>query len=89
MSNQERFAGKSHFTTSAKAVSIVITAAFVALLVSRTPSHLAEEPLVPAAAAVEQSYVQPGNPGWTPSTEQQHEAAARAAKQDDPPISSF
>ena len=88
MSNQERFAGKSHFTTSAKAVSIVLTAGFVALLVSRTPSHLTEESLLPAPAAVEQSDGQAGTAGLTLSAEQ-YEAAARAARQDDPPIASF
>jgi hypothetical protein len=88
MSNQERFAGKSHFTTSAKAVSIVLTAGFVALLVSRAPSHLTEEHLAPAPAAVEQPAGQAGTAGWTLSAEQ-YESAARAARQDDPPISSF
>ena len=43
MSNQERFARKSRFTTSAKAVSIVLTVGFVALLVARTPMPMTEE----------------------------------------------
>jgi len=87
MSNRERFAGKSHFTMSAKAVSIVLTAGFVALLVSRAPSHLTEEHLAPAPTAVEQPAGQ-GIAGSTLSAEQ-YESAARAARQDDPPISSF
>ena len=88
MSNQKRFAAKSHFTTSAKAVSIVLTAGFVALLVSRTPAHLTEEALVPAPAVVKQSAGQAGTPGLTLSAEQ-YESAARVARQEDPPIPSF
>ena len=88
MSNQERFAKKSHFTTSAKAVSIAITAAFVALLVARAPLHMTEESLVPAPAAIAQSDGQLGTRSFTLSAEP-YESAARAAKQDDPPIASF
>ena len=88
MSNQERFPGKPHFTTSAKVVSIAITAAFAALLVSRTPLHMTEESLLPTPAAVAQSDGQAVTPPFTLSAEQ-YESAAKAAKQDDPPIASF
>ena len=88
MSKQERFAGKSHFTTSAKAVSIVLTAGFIALLVSRTPAHLTEESLLPAVATVQPSDGQAGSPGLTLSAEQ-YDSAARVARQDEPPIASF
>jgi hypothetical protein len=88
MSNRERFARKTHFTTSAKAVSIVLTAGFVALLVSRTPMHLTEEYVLPAPTVAEQSDGQAGPIGLTLSAEQ-YEAAVRSAKQDDPPIASF
>ena len=88
MSNQDHFPRKPHSTTSATVVSIAITAAFVALLVSRTPLHLPEEPLLPAPAAVAQSDGQAGTPRFTLSAEQ-YESAAKAATQDDPPIASF
>ena len=94
MSRRESFPGKSHFTTSVKAVSIVLTAGFIALLMSRTPAHLTEESLLPAPAVVEQLAGPSGipgltgAPGWTLSAEQ-YESAARVARQDDPPIPSF
>jgi hypothetical protein len=88
MSNRMRFESKSRFTTGAKAVSIVLTAGFVALLVSHTPTHLTEESLVPGRAAIEQSDDRAGAVGLTLSPEQ-YEAAARTAKQDDPPVASF
>jgi hypothetical protein len=88
MSKRESFAGKTQFSTSAKVLSVALTAGFVALLALRTPSHLTEELLLPAPAAVEQSDSRAGTPGLTLSAEQ-YESAARVARQDDPPIASF
>jgi hypothetical protein len=88
MSNQERFAGKSRFSTGAKAASVVFTVGLAALLMARTPMHLPEASLVPAPTVVEQSEGQTGAPGLTLSAEQ-YEVAVRAAKQEDAPAPTF
>jgi hypothetical protein len=88
MTNQERFARKSQFATGAKAASIVFTVGLVALLVARTPLHLSEASLVPAPTVLEQSEGRTGTVGLT-LTQEQYEAAVRAAQQDDPPAPTF
>ena len=88
MSNQERFARKSQFSTGAKAASIAITVGLAALLVARTPLHLSEAAMLPAPTVVEQAEGQTATVGLTLSAEQ-YEAAVRAAKQDDPAAPTF
>ncbi len=88
MSNQERFARKSRFTTGAKAASIVFTVGLAALLMARTPLPLSEAYLVPAPTVIERSEGPTGTVGLALSADQ-YEAAVRAAKEDDPPAPSF
>ena len=79
---------KERFTTSAKFVTITFMVAGVALLVARGPFHYSEASVPTTPVAVEQSDGQAGTFASVLSP-QQYEAAARAAPQDDPPISSF
>ena len=88
MSRKERFARESHFTTCAKAVSVVFTVGVVVLLMARAPLHLTEASVLPAPTAVERPDSQAGTFSLTLSA-QQSEAAARTAVQDDPPIPTF
>jgi hypothetical protein len=88
MNRKERFARESHFSTCAKAVSVVFTVGVVAVLMARTPLHLTEASVLPAPTAVEQPDSLAGTVSLTLSA-QQSEAAARTAVQDDPPIPTF
>jgi len=88
MNRAERFARESHFTMGAKAMSIVFTVGIIALLVARTTLHPGEEAMVSTPPAVEQANGDVGAFGST-LPRQEAEAAARAAKQDDPPIATF
>jgi hypothetical protein len=51
----ERLTRALHFTTGAKAVSIMFVAGIIALLIARTPMHMAEEAMVPMTVAGEPS----------------------------------
>lgn len=88
MSRKERFCRESHFTTSAKAISVVFAVVVVVLLMARAPLHLTEASVLPAPTAVERSYDQAGTSALTRSARQSG-AAARAAVQVDPPIPTF
>jgi len=79
---------KERFTTGAKLMTITFMIGGVALLVARGPVHYSEASVSAAPVAVEQSDAHAATFGSTLSP-QQYEAAARAAAQDDPPISTF
>ena len=88
MNRTERFAREAHFTAGAKVVSIIFTVGITALLVARTPLYPGEETMVSAPPAFEQSKGDVGAFGSTLGR-QEADAAARVAKQDDPPIATF
>jgi hypothetical protein len=56
----ERLTRALHFTTGAKAISIMFVAGIIALLIVRTPMHMAEEAMVPIAVAGESSSARVG-----------------------------
>ena len=86
----ERLARETGFTTTrARLISTLFVVGVLVLLVGWTPFHLSKTAPAPSTpTAVEPSDDQARTFGSALSL-QQAEAAARAAKQDDPPISSF
>jgi len=88
MNRTDRFARASNLWTGAKAISIMFMVGIIALLAARTPMHPMEEAMVATPAALEQSEGDLGAFGST-LPRQDADAAARAAKQDDPPIPTF
>ena len=88
MTRIQRFERESSFTTGAKAMSIIFMVGVIALLVARTTLQPGEDVTVSAEPAVRQ-LVGVGGTGATTLTQQEAEAAGRAAKQDDPPIATF
>ena len=79
---------KERFTTGAKLMTITFMIGGVALLVARGPFHYSEASAPATPVAVAQADGHAGTFGSALSA-QQYEAAARAAAQDDPPISAF
>ena len=79
---------KERFTTTAKVMTITFMVGGVALLVARGPFHYSEASVPPTPVAIERSDGQAATFGSALSP-QQYEAAARAAHQDDSPISTF
>jgi hypothetical protein len=88
MRREERYARETHFATGARAISVVFAVGVVVLLTPRAPLHLTEAYVLSAPTAVERSDVEAPPVAFTLSAAQS-EAAARAAKQDDPPVSTF
>ena len=86
----ERLARETGFTTTgATAISTLLVVGVFVLLVGWTPFHLSKTaPAASTPTAVEPSDDQARTFGSALSLHQA-ESAARAAKQDDPPISSF
>jgi len=79
---------KERFTTSAKVMTITFVVSSVALLVARGPFHYSDASVPTTPVAVERADGQAESFG-SALTREQYEAAARVARQDDPPISSF
>ena len=79
---------KERFTTSVKVMTITFMVGSVALLVARGPFHYSEASVPATPVVVEQEDGRAVTFGSALSP-QQYEAAARAAPQDDRPISTF
>ena len=88
MTRIQRFEKESHFTSGAKAMSVIFMVGIIMLLVARTTLHPGEDVTASAEPAVRQ-LVGDGGAGATTLTPQQAEEAGRKAAQDDPPIATF
>ena len=88
MNRRERHTRESRFTTRAKVLSVMFTVGIIALLAVRAPMHLGESAVLSTPPIMAQSNGEVGAFGSTLSR-QEADAAARAAKQDDPPIPTF